>query len=205
MNLELTCATVTIRGTAALTQSRFHETPKLKGELAEDYDKRTFKQRLHVLDGNVIIPTMAIHQALVAGAKYSKRQIPGQGKATWTQKFQSGIQVQGPLFLKRDGKPITVEDVGHVDVFANADGIRGSGKRVMRRLPQMPAGWETTFDVLVLDPIILEDVMKEFINIAGMFIGIGQFRPANGGDNGRFQIVDFNWQAVRDEEPQKKR
>jgi hypothetical protein len=198
-DVDITTARLTIRGTAALTQSRYHEVAKHKGELPQDYDRRTYLDRLHVLDGRVIIPRAGMHQAIVAAAKYSKRQIPGQGKATWTAKFQSGITVQGPLFLTRSGKPITPEDTSFIDVYANADGVRGSGKRVMRRFPQIPVGWECTFDVIVLDPIILEDVLREFMDITGMFVGIGQYRPGNGGDNGRFELTNLDWMAVIDE------
>jgi hypothetical protein len=202
--MKITTATVSIKGIAALTQSRYHETPKHKGELPQDYDRRTYLSRLHVLDGNVIIPRAGMHQCLVAAAKYSKRQIPGQGKATWTAKFQSGITVEGPLLLKRDGKPITPAGTTPIDVYANADGIRGSGKRVMRRFPQIPSGWECTFDIIILDPIILEDVLKEFIKIAGMFVGIGQYRPCNGGDNGRFALTSLDWKAVQHEQAKKR-
>ena len=193
--MEITTARVTVQGTAALTQSRFHETPKNKGELPQDYDRRTYLERLHVLDGNVIIPRAGMHQCLAAAAKYSKRQIPGQGKATWTAKFQSGLTVEGPLRLMRDGKPITPAGTNYLDIYANADGVRGSGKRVMRRFPQIPIGWTTSFDIIVLDPIIMEDVLAEFIGIAGMFVGLGQYRPCNGGDNGRFSLSSLVWKA----------
>jgi hypothetical protein len=192
--MDITTAQISISGVSALTQSRYHEIPKLKGELAQDYDRRTFQNHLHVLDdGNVIIPRAGMHQCLTNAAKYSKKQIPGQGKATWTAKFQSGISVEGPLRLTRNGKPITVQDTAFIDVYANSDGVRGSGKRVMRRFPQIPAGWECTFSVIILDPIILQDVMSEFVSIAGLYIGIGQYRPANGGDNGRFQLNSMVW------------
>jgi hypothetical protein len=196
--MDITIARISIRGASVLTQSRYHETPKNKGELPGDYDRRTYLQRLHTIPetGQVLIPRAGMHQAVVSGAKYSKRQIPGQGKSTWTAKFQSGITVEGPLLLTRDGAPITRNDTSFLDVYANADGVRGSGKRVMRRFPQIPAGWECTFNIVVLDPIILCDVLKEFISIAGMFIGVGQYRPMNGGDNGRFELVNIEWNDV---------
>lgn len=195
--LEVTTARLSIRGTAPLTQSRFHDTPKLKGELAHDYDQRTYLNRLHIYENQVSIPTAGMHQSIVAAAKYSKRQIPGQGKATWTAKFQSGIQMASKLLLTRDGKPIGKDNVSMIDVYANADGVRGSGKRVMRRFPQIDVGWECTFDVVVLDPIITQEIMQEFVTLAGTFIGVGQYRPCNGGDNGRFQLVKTIWKDAR--------
>jgi hypothetical protein len=84
-------------------------------------------------------------------------------------------------------------NVSSITISANADGVRGSGKRVPRRFPSIPAGWTTTFDVYILDPIITEQIFTEMLELAGMFIGIGQFRPQNGGTNGRFKIEKVNW------------
>jgi hypothetical protein len=83
-----------------------------------------------------------------------------------------------------------------VTISANADGIRGSGKRVPRRFPIVNE-WQATFDVYILDPIITQDVFTEMVEIAGMFIGIGRFRPEKGGTNGRFRIEKLVWQDQR--------
>jgi hypothetical protein len=83
-----------------------------------------------------------------------------------------------------------------VTISANADGVRGSGKRVLRRFPLI-ASWEASFDVFILDPIITEDVFREMVEIAGMFIGIGRFRPEKGGTNGRFRIKSLAWSDNR--------
>jgi hypothetical protein len=51
--------------------------------------------------------------------------------------------------------------------------------------------------VIVLDPIIVEDIFTEVVEAAGLFRGIGQFRPENGGSNGRFIIKTINWEDNR--------
>jgi hypothetical protein len=53
--------------------------------------------------------------------------------------------------------------------------------------------WRATFDIYILDPIITEPVFREMVEIAGMFIGIGRFRPEKGGTNGRFKIEALAW------------
>lgn len=35
------------------------------------------------------------------------------------------------------------------------------------------------------------------LTIAGMFIGVGRFRPEKGGQNGRFQIAALDWEDNR--------
>lgn len=189
--MQTSIATVTIKGLTPLSQSRQHDESKLEGERPEDYDNRTWRAKLNVIDRDgkktVVLPAHGVHQAIAAAAKYSKRQIPGQGKATWTQKFLAGIALLDDPALNID--PETVQSVL---ISANADGVRGSGKRVPRRFPVMPQ-WETTFDVYILDPIITEVVFREMLQICGMFIGIGRFRPEKGGTNGRFQVVSIEW------------
>ena len=190
-----TIAHVTITGITPLSQSRQHDDPKLDGERMDDYDKRTWRSKLNVATRqgkqSIVIPAHGLHQAIAAAAKYSKRQIPGQGKATWTAKFTAGITLLEDPALGID--PATVDGV---TISANADGVRGSGKRVPRKFPIIPA-WSASFDVLVLDPIITREVFEEMLTMAGMFIGIGRFRPEKGGTNGRFKIDAIGWEDNR--------
>lgn len=190
--MDASIATLTISGITPMTQSRQHDTPKLESENADDYDKRTWRNKLNVQDGRIVIPAHGFHQCMAAAAKYSKRQIPGQGKATWTAKFTAGIMLMDNPKLDTSPDAITA-----VTISANADGVRGSGKRVPRRFPVIPAGWKTTFDVYILDPIITEHVFREMAELAGIFIGLGQFRPQNGGTNGRFRVDRLAWQDNR--------
>lgn len=190
--MKASVATVTLTGIAPMTQSRAHETPKLEGENPNDYDIRTWRNKLSTeLNGDsrtIVIPAHGVMQCIAAAAKYSKRQIPGQGKATWTAKFTAGITL-----MENPRLNIDPASVGSITISANADGVRGSGKRVPRRFPVIPTGWSTTFDVYILDPIITEQIFREMVELAGMFIGLGQFRPQNGGTNGRFKLADLVW------------
>jgi len=190
--MQASIATVTITGIAPYTQSRQHDEPKLEGENMNDYDIRTWRSKMttETRDGEltVAIPAHGLMQCIAAAAKYSKRQIPGQGKATWTAKFTAGI-----MLMENPALNVSPADVKSITISANADGIRGSGKRVPRRFPSIPAGWSATFDVYILDPIITEQVFHEMMELAGMFIGIGQFRPQNGGTNGRFRVEKLAW------------
>ncbi|MFL6708219.1 MAG: hypothetical protein ACJ8HI_08435 [Massilia sp.] len=189
--MHASIATLTLIGISPYSQSRDHDEPKLEGETHDDYDKRTWPAKLNTVirDGKktVVIPAHGLHQAIVAAAKYSKRQIPGQGKATWTAKFTAGI-----AFFEDPALNIDPADVQSVTVNCNADGVRGSGKRVKRRFPVMPE-WQLTTDVYILDPIITQDIFREMVELAGMFVGVGRFRPEKNGINGRFKIGGLAW------------
>ena len=190
--MQTSIATLSIKGLAPYSQSRQHDEPYLEGETHDAYDKRTWasKQTVDVRNGKktVVVPAHGLHQCISAAAKYSKRQIPGQGKATWTAKFQSGLAV-----LEDPALNVDPDTVSSVVISANADGIRGSGKRVPRRFPVIPGGWQFTTEIYILDPIITKDVFAEMLEIAGMFIGIGRFRPEKGGTNGRFTLSRLEW------------
>jgi hypothetical protein len=190
--MRISYADLTLANMSPYSQSKKHDEPKLKGELADAYNLRTWKSHLHVSpDGYVLIPEASLLQGLVAAAKYSKKQIPGQGKATWTAKFTGGLSLHGEIKTN-----VKAEDVDHIDIFANADGIRGSGKRVMRRYPIINE-WQATARILILDPIITQDIFEEIVTIAGLFIGLGRYRPEKGGQNGRFKIAAIDWQDNR--------
>jgi hypothetical protein len=191
MPLSLMTVTCSIESISPLCQSRNHGEPKLEGEQDDALDIRTWRQRMHVKNGTVHIPAKAMHDALAEAAKYSKRKIPGQGKATWTQKFASGITILEDIDLRVDP-----DTVGHVPVFCHATGVPGSGKRVIRRFPIIPQ-WVATFEVTILDPIITEDIFTEMLEQAGMFIGIGQNRPQNRGVHGRFRVLGVEWKGER--------
>jgi hypothetical protein len=178
-----------------MTQSRLHATPKLEKEQAAAYDLRVWRQHMHteIRDGRqtVVIPATALQQAIIQAAQYSGEQIPGQGKKTWTAKFAGGL-----MMLENPSLHIDPDTIDCIAINAHATGKRDSGARVLRRFPLIPA-WQATFEIYVLDQIITEDVLRKMVETAGMFVGIGQFRPQNRGTNGRFKIVKLDWQDNR--------
>lgn len=191
--MNVSRALVTIRGLSPLSQSRNHGEPRIEGESLDDYDARTWRSKLNVGPaGTIVIPAHGLHQAIAAAAKYSGRQIPGQGKKTWTAKFTTGIA----LFDDCD-TAIAPAEAQMVTISANSDGVRGSGKRVTRRFPFLPPGWTASFEVMILDPIITETIFREMLELSGMFIGVGRFRPEKGGTNGRFAIDRLVWEDNR--------
>jgi len=137
----------------------------------------------------VRIPAKAITDCLIEAAQYSGKKITGN--RTWTSKFESGIA----LFENPD-LGVTPDQVAYIDCFCHANGKRGSGTRVMRRFPIIHT-WKTTFEIHVLDPVITEGILREMLAIGGTFKGIGRYRPANRGTNGRFELADLIWQAER--------
>ena len=171
------------------SQSRYHGTEKMPKEAANDYEKRTWRNRLHVnRDGKVFIPPMAFKNALSETAKYLSMQIPGKGKATYTKHFEAGVLVMEPAVLD-----LKADDVEGEWLFLPSDGKRGSGTRVEKCYPIIH-DWRAVVTFHILDETITQDIFAEHLVQAGQFIGIGRFRPRNNGFYGRFRVETITWE-----------
>ena len=51
--------------------------------------------------------------------------------------------------------------------------------------------WEGEVSFVVVDETVTREVLEEFLEVAGNFIGIGSFGPENRGIWGRFQLVSL--------------
>ena len=180
--------TVTFESTAPYSQSRMHDTPKLPKELADAYEQRTWREKCNVNEaGEIVVPAMAFKQALDTVARRLGETIPGKGKATFTKHFVGGVLCAADL-----NTGVNKDDVPAVTINANSDGVRGSGKRVKRTFPQITK-WSGQTQFMIVDDTVTKDLFERYITEAGKFIGVGRFRPENGGMNGRFKPTKFEW------------
>lgn len=170
------------------SQSRKYEReyPKDDKELHDDYEARTWMHRLHVLrDGRIFIPPTQFKEALVECARYLSMQIPGKGKATYTKHFRAGILISEGLIL-----PIKQADIEGEWLSVDAQPGSGRGGRVWRCFPKI-SEWQGDLPIHVLDETITGEVLRYHLEQTGAFIGIGRFRPINGGFYGRFRLVEL--------------
>lgn len=171
-----------ITGIAPLQFSRHHGAPKIDdNETPGDYDDRTWRLKAPTNKaGNVIIPADNINTFLQNTAQRMAMKLSGSSK--FGNVFKSGTMVSEPLDLL-----VRPEALVANRVFVNADGRRGSGKRVWRTFPMLH-DWGGYFDVTVFRTEITEKILAEHVNWGGMFIGLGAFRPENGRTFGRFTL-----------------
>ena len=182
-------ARVNIKGVSPYSQGRYHNVPKLDKELPTDYERRTWRERLHAApDGRVQIPPMALKNCLSDCAKFLGKKITGKRASTYTKHFEAGILIVDPLILD-----ILKSDVPGEWLFVPSSGIRGDGRRVEKCFPIIH-NWGGTVTVHVLDDTITEDVFIEHFTEAGKFIGLGRFRPRNNGYYGRFEVCAYTWE-----------
>lgn len=181
--------TVFLESTAPYSQSRMHDTPKLDKERSDEYEVRTWREKCtYDESGQIRIPAMAIKRSIERAAKVMGEQIPGKGKATFSKFFTSGV-----LCLEDVGLGVKKDDVDPITINAHVDGNPTSGKRVKRTFPIVPQ-WKGVAEFTILDDTITRDVFERTLQTAGRIVGVGRFRPENGGLNGRFKPVKFEWQ-----------
>ena len=162
--------------------------PKLEKETAADYDARLWREKATFTDDDeVAVPAMALKMCFDEAIKRLGLQIPGRGKTTYTKFFVSGqiCEADMPIGIHKD-------QLESIKIYANADGVRGSGKRVKRRFPYIRE-WSGKARFLILDEAIPINIYERVAIEGGRLIGIGRFRPQQGGMLGRFAIERFEW------------
>ena len=157
-------------------------------ETHEDFEKRMWRERAHADEkGMMFIPPMQFKKTLENAASFISMGIPGQGKSKYTKHFKAGVMVVDGLEL-----PVKKEDVPGTWCFVPGDGRRGGTSRVMKCFPTIHE-WAGDVTFHILDGVINESVFRTHLEQAGSFIGIGVFRPMNGGYHGRFVVNDLKW------------
>jgi len=139
---------------------------------------------------------MAFKQAIDTAAQKLGIKVPNRRGATFKSYFASGVLTVEDALLTCDGKPFTKEDADPVTIQANADGVRGSGKRVPRTFPVFHR-WQAVVPFFISDDIITESVFEQTIKAAGSIVGIGRFRAEKGGRNGRFAVTKIEWEDFK--------
>lgn len=181
---------------SSYSQSAKHEEPFLDRESHEDYDNRTWREKCTTnKQGQVAIPAMALKQCIDSVAFKLGEKVPNRRGATFKSFFASGFFCDADVPIA-NGKIITKQDAESVRINAHSTGKRGSGSRVPRRFPVFHK-WHGVAEFTILDDVITPEVFERHVKAAGMIVGIGRFRPENGGTNGRFRVTKVEWQELK--------
>lgn len=177
-----------IHGLSPISFGRAIQSVKNTGESHDAFEERTWRERVHTSNkGTVFIPPMAVKLCLSDCARYLSESVPGKGKATYTKNFEAGVMVVEPVDLG-----IKAADIESERLFVPPDGKKGGSKRVWKTFPLIRE-WSGSGEIVLLDPLLADkpDKVREYLEHAGKFIGLGRFRPRNGGFYGRFEVTAF--------------
>ena len=95
-------------------------------------------------------------------------------------------------------KPFLVDNLRMESVYCSTKGRKGSasGQRVFRRFPMIDH-WVGMLTLHVFEDEIKPDKLENYLRYAGYIIGVGRFRPENGGHLGRFEVVKTIWKEFK--------
>jgi len=149
---------------------------KKKGGDALSGDSEEWKKTVYYDEAvGVYLPATNVEAALIEGAK----QFKITGKATATKFFKSGVFITDdmlPFFV--NGKKISTLDEVEVDK-RTVKNPSTKGRNVRYRA--IFRKWESTFKILIsADDYISEKLLTDVIDYAGLYVGVGDFRPRFG-------------------------
>jgi hypothetical protein len=188
-------ATAVLSGVSSYSQGRKVQSERTQQQDFKKFEEATWRERMHVDgSGNVFIPPMAFKNCLSDAAKFLSMRVPGKGQKTYGGIIDSGVMVVEPAtIIGHDGKPVKAATVPGEWLFVPSDGKRGGGSRVDKCFPVIREGWNVTVNFILMNDMITDDIFKLHLESAGKFIGLGRFRPKNGGYYGRFVISELKW------------
>lgn len=191
-------ATCHLKSQSPIQFGKFYQVEKEDNENHDQFEKRTWRERAHYdpKTGEAFIPPMMFKKALESAGAFLGMKIPGKGQKTYTKHFLGGVMITEKVMLgvgreASNGRPQIEGEWHHVP----SDGKKGGSTRVMRCFPTVNE-WEGILEVVILSDEITPEVFKKHLNTAGMFIGIGVFRPASGGYYGRFEVADIQFEKM---------
>lgn len=126
--------------------------------------------------GRVVWPSRVLEASIAMGARKTK-----EGKTALAAVF---VDTDG--VLDYEGGPLSVKDLINSPDHRLTVGVRVQQSRVMRTRP-MFRNWKTTFQVSALAEQVSESTLNTWLENAGNFVGLGDFRPRYG----RFEVVEI--------------
>jgi len=130
-------------------------------------------------DGHCFIPSAQIKSALIEAGKLVKGKV---GSATKSMK-----NIVAGMFLVTP-EQILIPDYDQLDKRSAVN--RNVKARIIVLRPKW-SQWEAEFTLKVKIDTLTEDMIKNIIQYAGEYIGIGSFRPTNNGEFGCYDLVSF--------------
>lgn len=187
LHMTIRTCTAQITGISTYSPSGFVTDERPKGVTYDEWEEKIWQKKAHYdREGFVVVPLMGFKKAIASAARLTPRKMTG--RKTFNDAFKTSILLTEPLRL-----PLTAMDLRSEAFLCSSTGdSRGVGGRVMRRFPMID-DWGGKLTFYVTMPEIPERIFETYLAEAGQFIGVGRFRPENGGVNGRFRVNAVRW------------
>lgn len=176
-------ATVYLVATSRYSQNGVVMSKKMPREGNEEFELRTWKERAHIRDRTMYIPGMQVRQAIIGAAALNPMK--KQGKQQWKNTLLSGI-----LPIKDIQLDLSYDDIPGEWVYVPSNGKPGGGSRVWKCFPYVD-NWEGEVTFGITNRSITSDIFQQYLGEAGLFVGLGRWRPQKGGMYGKFKVKDI--------------
>ena len=183
------CAKVRLQGTQDILLHRWNdEDVQAKAEAKKgSEEKKRDNPEAYIYrndEGFICIPGRYIVRAVVeAGRNFQDPRSKKKSAKDLAQAVVMANEVLSPILV--NGEPAQkweYDDRQRVCIMRSA---------ITRTRPAFKKGWQVDFSLISLDPtLITPDFLRKLVDNAGMFIGLGDFRPTYG----RFKVV--HWEIV---------
>lgn len=127
-------------------------------------------------EGKCYIPADQIRGSLIAAGSYMKAKMGGRSKSMKV--------IVAATFVPTPDQ-ILMPDYDAIDKRSGVN--RNVKARIIVIRPKWTK-WEANFVLNVYEDTITESTVRELVNYAGSYVGIGSFRPTNNGMFGRFKM-----------------
>lgn len=173
---------VTIKGITPLLMNKPEQygfdVQFIERKATSDWEKDALKKLYMDSENRLYQPATHIERALIEAGK--KIKVKGQGKSTYSKLFGSMLSVVEFELLHK---------ITDYEIFKNLAVIPATKGRVMRYRPMLK-NWEIDF-TLEFEEELDANSIKEALEIAGKYVGIGDWRPEKKGKFGKFQVVSY--------------
>ena len=181
---------VTIVGITPLRQHRRplpgdHEIKSMGGRIPTEEETQMLFENARYWEKKIgyFQPSHQIRKALVLSAHNYK--VPGKGNTRFSKFVSSAVFIEPEVLVHKNQKD--VESIGHWTVRED----RGKQFQIWCTKSQVD-NWELDFEITNTMPEIVTDKdLKEFLEYAGMYNGIGCDRPGRGKSYGKFEVKSF--------------
>jgi hypothetical protein len=175
---------VTIKGTAPLLFNKMPDLSKTKGEKGlqikadpVELERLNWKNKLHFRsDIGVILPGINLQNNWMSGAQYWGAKIPGTVK-TYSDLFKSACVVDDmPLGITN----LDDERLEQFGSHCTGNVSKGSRGGKVFKIRPLVKSWGGSCVIHVFDDRLTDDVLQTAITFAGVYRGIGDWRPRFG-------------------------
>jgi hypothetical protein len=146
---------------------------------SKDYSNEATTKLYKLPNGEIYVPSTQVHSSLMEAGKQLK--VVGKGKSTYSKLFGSFIVVSPDVL-------VMLNQTWEVDKRAVV--VPATKGRVIRYRPKF-TDWGLKFTLDILDDGIPISAVKQGLDTAGAYCGIGDFRPQKKGPFGRFIVTSF--------------